>query len=133
MLKACSRKTSSLLIGVILYHHKWIESNYMVNQKFNNPKLFIIWHDRLGHSGLTMMRRIIENSYGHPLKNQKILSYNDCPCDACSQGNFVIRPSPVKVVGESPMFYESPKRYMWTYSPIMWTFSLFYGINRCII
>ena len=34
-----------------LYHTtvKSIESNVVVNQKFNDPKIFNLWHDRLGH------------------------------------------------------------------------------------
>ena len=52
-----------------LYHTtiKSIESYVIVNQKFNDPKNFIIWHDRLGYLGSSMMRRIIHNSHGHPL------------------------------------------------------------------
>ena len=54
-----------------LYHTtiKPIESYVVVNQKFNDPNFFVIWHDRLGHLGSSMMRRIIEHSHGHPLKN----------------------------------------------------------------
>lgn len=33
-----------------------IESNIVMNQKFNDPKLFMLWHDRLGHPGSIMMR-----------------------------------------------------------------------------
>ena len=32
---------------------------------FRNAESFRIWHDRLGHPGLSMMRRIIKNSDGH--------------------------------------------------------------------
>jgi hypothetical protein len=32
---------------------------------FRNTKSFQIWHDRLGHPGLSMMRRIINYSAGH--------------------------------------------------------------------
>ena len=55
-----------------LYHTtiKPIESYVVVNQKFNDPKTFILWHDRLGHPGSSMMRRIIENSQGHELKTK---------------------------------------------------------------
>ena len=38
---------------------KPIESYVVVNQKFNDPKTFVFWHDRLGHPGSSMMRRII--------------------------------------------------------------------------
>ena len=46
-----------------LYHTtiKSIESNVVVNQKFNDPKIFNLWHDRLGHPGSSMIRRIIEH------------------------------------------------------------------------
>ena len=30
---------------------KSIESYVVVNQKFKNPKTFVLWHDRLGHPG----------------------------------------------------------------------------------
>ena len=54
-----------------LYHTniKPIKSYVIMNQKFNDPKTFALWHDMLGHLGSSMMRRIIEHSHGHPLKN----------------------------------------------------------------
>ena len=45
-----------------------------------------------------MMRQIIENSHGHPLKNQKILLPSDYSCTACSQGKLIVRPSHIKVL-----------------------------------
>jgi hypothetical protein len=75
-------------------------------QKCSNPNMFMHWHDRLGHAGTVMMRRIIENSHGHPLKNQKILLPSDYPCAACSQGKLIIKPSPSKVIVESPSFLQ---------------------------
>ena len=58
-----------------LYHTiiKSIESYVVVNQMFNDPKVLVLWNDRLSHPRSSMMRRIIEHSHGHPLKNQKIL------------------------------------------------------------
>ena len=53
-----------------------------------------------------MMRRIIKNSHGLPLKNQEILLSSDYPCTACSQGKLIVRPSPTKVLVESPTFLE---------------------------
>ena len=53
-----------------------------------------------------MMRRIIENSQGHELKNQKILLSHEYPCVACSQGKFIVMPSHTKVNFESPIFLE---------------------------
>ena len=50
-----------------LYHTniKLIESYVVVNQKFNDPKTFVLWHDKLGHPRFTMMRKIIEHLHGH--------------------------------------------------------------------
>ena len=89
-----------------LYHTtiKPIESYVVVNQKFNDPKTFILWHDRLGHLGSSMMRRIIENSQGHELKNQKILLSHEYPCVACSQDKLIVKPSYTKVKFESLIF-----------------------------
>ena len=53
-----------------------------------------------------MMRKVLENSYGHPLKNLKILQSNEFSCPACSQGKLIIRPSSNKIGTESPMFLE---------------------------
>ena len=38
-----------------------------------------------------MMRKIIEHSHGHPLKNQKILLRNEYPCATCSQSKLIVR------------------------------------------
>ena len=53
-----------------------------------------------------MMRRIIKNSHGHSLKNQKILLSSDYPCTICSQGKLIVKPSHTKVLVESPTFLE---------------------------
>ena len=66
----------------------------------------MIWHEHLGHPRLSMMRRIINNSLGHPLNNQKILMPNDYNCVACSQGKLIIKPSFDQVEYESPAFLE---------------------------
>ena len=52
------------------------------------------------------MRRIIENSHGHPLKNQKILLPSDYPCSARSQSKLITKPSHSKIVVECPSFLE---------------------------
>ena len=59
-----------------------------------------------------MMRRIIENSHGHSLKNQKIILSSDYPCTGCSQGKLIIRSSHTKVLVESPTFLEQIQRDM---------------------
>ena len=53
-----------------------------------------------------MMSRVIDNSYGHPLKNLKILLPSENPCATCSQGKLITKPSPSKVLIESPSFLE---------------------------
>ena len=81
-----------------------IELNMVMSQKLSHLNIFMIWHDRLGHPGSIMMRRIIEHSHGHPLKNQKIILSSDYPCTACSQGKLIVRPSHTKVIVESQHF-----------------------------
>ena len=83
-----------------------IELNMVMSHKLSHPNIFMLWHDRLGHPRSTMMRRIIENFHGHPLKNQKILLYSDYLCTACSQGKLIVRPSHTKFLVESPTFLE---------------------------
>ena len=70
-----------------------IESHVVMSKELLNPSTFIIWHDRLGHPSSIMMRRIIENSHGHPLKNQKIFLSKDFSCIACFQGKMITRSS----------------------------------------
>ena len=75
-----------LVISSKLYHTniKSTDSYVVMNQKFNDLKTFILWHDRLGHPKSSMMPRIIEHLYEHPLKNQKNLLPNEYPCVTCS-------------------------------------------------
>ncbi|KAJ9561391.1 hypothetical protein OSB04_006551 [Centaurea solstitialis] len=83
-----------------------IETNMVINQKFMDRENFILWHDRLGHPGSVMMRKIIEQSCGYPLENQKILQTKDMTCVACSKGKLITRPSPAKVGFETLNFLE---------------------------
>ena len=50
-----------------------VESNMVSNQKLLDKDMFTLWHDRLGHPGNIMMRKIIQSSNGYLLKNLKIL------------------------------------------------------------
>lgn len=77
-----------------------------MNQKFTYPKIFMLWHDHLRHPRSTMMRKIIKNSYGHSLKNLKILLSNKIVCITYSHGKFMVRPSLSKVGHESPSFLQ---------------------------
>ena len=89
-----------------LYHTtmRTVETNVAIHQKCSDPKVFILWHNHFGHPGSIIMRRIIENSNGHPLKNQKILLSSDYPCSTCSQGKLITKPSHSKIVVECPSF-----------------------------
>ncbi|KAJ9561443.1 hypothetical protein OSB04_006603 [Centaurea solstitialis] len=79
-------KLSMYFSGLYYTKISAIETNMVINQKFMDRENFILWHDRLGHPGSVMMRKIIEQSCGHPLENQKILQTKDMTCVACSKG-----------------------------------------------
>jgi GAG-pre-integrase domain len=80
------------------------------NQKLYDTKIFIRWHDMLGHLGNIMMRRIIESVNGHPLKDLKALLSKDLSCAACSLGKLIIRSSNNKIENEFPLFLERNQR-----------------------
>ena len=63
---------------------------------FRNTESFQIWHDRLGHPGLSMMRRIIKNSAGHDVNG--FPNPEDFICTACAKGKLIARPSLLKSV-----------------------------------
>ena len=86
-----------------------VESNMTINTRSVDPTNFTIWHDRLDHPGSTMMRRIIENSNGHPLKNKIVPLSKDFSCVACIQGKLITKPSPVKVAIECQKFWSEFK------------------------
>ena len=77
-----------------------------MNQKFNDSNAFLLWHERLGHLEISMMRRIVQNSNGNPLTSRQILVTDSYTCAACSKGKLIIRPSFTKVTFESPSFLE---------------------------
>ncbi|KAM2637804.1 hypothetical protein EV1_022251 [Malus domestica] len=100
--KRILEKLHGLLSGLYYIYIKTVESHTVMNQKFIDSKVYILWHNRLGHPGSTMMHRTITNSNGHPLLSRHIAISNDNPCKACSQGKLVIRSSQLKVNAESP-------------------------------
>src|SRR4051812_18550744 len=73
---------------------------------FRSSELFFLWHNRLRHPGLRMMRNIINNSDGHSVNVKKNLNPDDFVCSACATGKLTIRPSPLKVKDEIPAFLE---------------------------
>ena len=83
-----------------------IETHAIENQKFSDPKIFKLWHDRFGHPGSTMMRKIITNSEGHSLGNCKVLLNDRDLCVPCSKRKLITKPSFTKVGFESPSFLQ---------------------------
>ena len=71
--KILMEKMQALSSGLYGIYISTIESNMVTNQKLVDPKLFTLWHDRLGHPGNIMMRRIIKSANGHLLKDLKII------------------------------------------------------------
>jgi GAG-pre-integrase domain len=104
--KIILKKMEALLSELYCMNISLIESNIVSNQKLHDTKIFTLWHDRLGHPDNIMMRRIIESTNGHPLKDLKILLSKDLSCAACSLGKLIIRSSKNKIENESPSFLE---------------------------
>ena len=71
---------------------------------FKNPESFKIWHERLGHPGLRMMRNIITSSAGHGIKTTQIPK--DFLCISCAKGKLITKPSYLKIKAESLGFLE---------------------------
>ena len=70
--KLVLKKLHVFFFGIYYTIMKSIETNIMIHQNCSYLKIFMLWHDWLGHPGSIMMRWIIETSHGHPLKNLKI-------------------------------------------------------------
>ena len=81
--KRILKKLYVLSYGLYYTYIRVIETYATMNLKLIDPYLFAIWHNRLGHPGSIIMRIIIENSHGHPLKKQKIPQSNEFTCDVC--------------------------------------------------
>ncbi|KAG7527892.1 Integrase catalytic core [Arabidopsis suecica] len=92
-------------LSTSLYYAKidMIEANMAMNKEFIEK--FTLWHDRLGHPGHSMMRKLITNSKWHTLREKRVIPKN-LTCEACSQGKLIIRPSPAKVNKETLNFLE---------------------------
>jgi hypothetical protein len=69
---------------------------------FQNVDAFQIWHDRLGHPGVGMMRKIIGTCTCHNLN--KIPKTTDFIYTACATEKLILRPSPLKIHTEPLKF-----------------------------
>lgn len=74
--------------------------------KLSDPKTLLLWHDRLGHPGATMLKKIGDNSFGHSLENYQLTIPSRFLCISCSQGKLIARPSFTKIAYESPSFLQ---------------------------
>ena len=104
--KCILEQLSSLSYGLYQTTIRSIESYAIINQKFNDSNAFLLWHERLGHPGISMMHRIVQNSIGHPLTSRQILVTDGYTCATCSKGKLIIRSSFTHVTFESPAFLE---------------------------
>jgi hypothetical protein len=71
---------------------------------FHNVDAFQIWHDKPGHPGVGMMRKIIGNCTGHNLN--KFPKTSNFICTSCATGKLILRPSPLKIHTEPLKFLE---------------------------
>ena len=102
--KTVVERLPSMKSGLYYTHIK--PENVAMKTIFKNPESYRIWHDRLGHPGLGMMRRIISHSNGHNLKTKDFPNQEDFVCADCAKGKLILRPSYLKVKVESPVFLE---------------------------
>jgi peptide/histidine transporter 3/4 len=73
---------------------------------FHNVDAFKTWHERLGHPGIGMMRKIMSNSSGHGMSDRKFPQSSDFVCTSCATGKLILRPSHLKVQAEPLKFLE---------------------------
>ena len=57
--KCILEQLPSLSYGLYQTTIRSIESYVVMNQKFNDSNAFLLWHEQLGHLGISMMRRIV--------------------------------------------------------------------------
>ena len=93
----------AISIGLYCANIKSSEANTSIPNEFREA--FKQWHERLGHPGRSMMRKIISSSTGHSLKDRITIPMS-ITCIPCSQGKLIIRPSPGKVSKETLNFLE---------------------------
>jgi hypothetical protein len=82
------------------------DCTYTYKVIFQDLNSFQTWHDRLGHPGVGMMRKIISNSIGHNLHKTKFPQSSDFVCTTCATGKLILRPSTLKIKAEPLKFLE---------------------------
>lgn len=99
--KCILKKLFALYSGLYYTDIRSVESYVTLNQKFNDSKTFVLWHDHLHHPRSTIMHQKIKISNGHLIKNLLIVLPNNFTFRACSKGKLVMKPLPKKVSKES--------------------------------
>ena len=102
--KKIVERLPSLPSGLYYTYIKPTEGYVVMKTIFQNAESFQIWLDRLGHPGLSMMRRIIKNSAGHDVNG--FPNSEDFIYTACAKGKLITRPSLLKIRDESPVFLQ---------------------------
>ena len=82
--KCILKKLRSLECGLYLTTINTIEYYAILNSKFSNSTPIVLWHERLGHPGTSMLKRILHQSNGHSLTIGHISSHIDYNCLACT-------------------------------------------------
>jgi hypothetical protein len=72
---------------------------------FRHSELFSLWHYRLGHPGLRMMRNIINNSQGHCINVKHFPNQEDFMC----HGKIDSKTIPLRVKNENPPSWNESK------------------------
>ncbi|KAM0955797.1 hypothetical protein TB2_023719 [Malus domestica] len=113
--KHIHEKLERLPSGLYITTIRSIEAHSMVSPMPAFQDTLLLWHDRLGHPGRDMMRRILKSSHGHKLHPHVRVP----PCIACSLGKLNIQPSHTKINQDPPKFLQ---RIQWDiYGPIQLT------------
>ena len=88
--KQVLEKIPSLSSGLYYTYIKPVE-HVAYKVIFQNVNAFQTWHDRLGHPGVGMMRKITSNSIGHNLLESKFPRSLDFVCTPCTIGKLIFR------------------------------------------
>ncbi|KAM1628851.1 hypothetical protein ACFX2K_017216 [Malus domestica] len=82
-----------------------IECHYVAGPTTGTAHEITLWHDRLGHPGRIVMRRIFKTSHGHPL-TRSLGSIREIACQTCSMGKLITKPSYDKIRSNPPIFLQ---------------------------
>ena len=104
--KQIVKNVPSFSLGLYSTYIRPSYHNVVMSLKFQDPYLFKLWHELLGHPRQNIMCRILTNSIGHHMPSSKIPYVNKFICEACAKGKLIVRPSRTKVGIESPIFLE---------------------------